>query len=154
MWQHVAMLTYSISESREFTSTDLVGLYTSVGWLTYASDPVSLLRALAQSSYVVSATDAAGQLIGLAWVVSDDVSICFFQDILVRPGHQRSGIGRALVERVLERYGHVRQKVLLTDAESGQRAFYESLGFSEAHDFEPSPLRAFVRFGVQQQQSQ
>ena len=143
------MLTYSISETREFTSTDLVGLYRSVGWSTYASDPVALARAIDQSSYVVSARDATGQLVGLARVISDDVSVCFLQDILVRPGRQRSGIGRTLVERVLERYGHVRRKVLLTDAEPGQRAFYESLGFTEAHDFEPSPLRAFVRFGVQ-----
>lgn len=143
------MANYSISESRELTRTDLVGLYTSVGWSTYASDPDSLVRAIGQSSYVVAAWDVTGQLSGLARVISDDVSICFLQDVLVRPGEQRSGIGRALVERVLERYKHVRRKVLITDAESGQRAFYESLGFTEAHDYEPSPLRAFVRFGVQ-----
>ena len=143
------MLTYSISETREFTSTDLVGLYRSVGWSTYASDPGSLVRAIEQSPCVVSARDSSGQLIGLARAISDDVSVCFLQDILVRPGQQRSGVGRALVQRVLERYRHVRRKVLLTDAEPGQRAFYESLGFTEAHDFEPSPLRAFVRFGVQ-----
>lgn len=142
------MANYSISESRELTRTDLVGLYTSVGWSTYASDPDSLLRAIDQSAYVVAAWDDSGQLSGLARVISDDVSVCFLQDVLVRPGEQRTGIGRALVERVLERYKHVRRKVLITDAESGQRAFYESLGFTEAHDYEPSPLRAFVRFGV------
>ena len=142
------MLTYSISETRELTRTDLVSLYRSVGWSTYASDPDSLVRALDQSSYVVAARDGTGRLVGLARVLSDDVSICFLQDVLVRPTEQRSGIGRDLVDRVLERYRHVRQKVLITDAEPGQRAFYESLGFTEVHDFEPSPLRAFVRFGV------
>jgi GNAT superfamily N-acetyltransferase len=143
------MPDYSISEARELTRTDVVGLYTSVGWSTYASDPESLVRAIDQSSYVVAARDGTGQLIGLARAISDDVSICFIQDVLVRPGRQRSGIGRALVDRILERYRHVRRKVLITDAESGQRAFYESRGFTEVHDFEPSPLRAFVRFGVQ-----
>ena len=143
------MPNYSISEARGLTRADLVGLYRSVGWSTYASNPDALVRALDQSSYVVAARDVTGQLIGLARVISDDVSICFLQDVLVRPGQQRSGIGRALVDQVLERYRHVRQKVLLTDDESGQRAFYESLGFTEVHDFEPSPLRAFVRFGVQ-----
>jgi hypothetical protein len=40
----------------------------------------------------------------------------------------------------------VRQKVLLTDDDPGQRAFYESLGFAETHDFDGGSLRAFVRF--------
>jgi hypothetical protein len=35
--------------------------------------------------------------------------------------------------------------VLITDDEPGQRAFYESIGFVEAHDFEPASLRAFVQ---------
>jgi len=38
----------------------------------------------------------------------------------------------------------VRQVVLLTDAEPGQRAYYESRGFVEAHDVRPEPLRSFV----------
>ena len=39
------------------------------------------------------------------------------------------------------------QQVLLTDAEPGQRAFYEALGYTETHDVgDGSSLRAFVRF--------
>lgn len=141
------MSTFALSESKHFARTDLVGLYTSVGWSAYASDPDSLVRAVEQSSYVVSARDLTGELVGLARAISDDVSICYLQDILVSPNQQRAGIGRALVEHVLERYVHVRQKVLLTDDEPGQRAFYESLGFMEGHDFSPTPLRAFVQIG-------
>ena len=147
LWKHGAMAGYAISESNKFTHTELVGLYASVGWTSYANDPETLARAVDQSSFVVSARDLTGQLVGLARAVSDDVSVCYLQDILVGPGQQRSGIGKALVDRMLERYGHVRQKVLLTDDEPGQRAFYESLGFIEAHDFGPTPLRAFVQIG-------
>ncbi|WP_347813698.1 hypothetical protein [Allobranchiibius sp. GilTou38] len=39
----------------------------------------------------------------------------------------------------------MRQKVLLSDDEPGQRAFYESLGYSETRDFDRGTLRAFVR---------
>ena len=141
------MSTFAFSESKQFGGTDLVGLYASVGWSAYASNPDSLVRAVKQSSYVVSARDSSGGLVGLARAISDDVSICYLQDILVNSDHQRSGIGRALVERVLERYVHVRQKVLLTDDEPGQRLFYESMGFIEGHDFGPTPLRAFVQIG-------
>ena len=49
----------------------------------------------------------------------------YLQDILVRPEHQRTGVGRQLLAVCLERYSHVRQKVLLTDDEAQER-FYES----------------------------
>lgn len=142
------MPTFTFSESKQIARTDLVGLYASVGWSAYAGDPDSLARAVEQSSHVVSARDSNGQLVGLARAISDDVSICYLQDILVSPRQQRAGIGKALVENILERYIHVRQKVLLTDDELSQRAFYESIGFIEAHDFGP-PLRAFVQIGSQ-----
>lgn len=141
------MYTFAFSESKQFVGTELVGLYASVGWSAYASDADSLVRAVEQSFYVVSARDSSGGLVGLARAISDDVSICYLQDILVSPDQKRSGIGRALVERVLERYAHVRQKVLLTDDEPGQRLFYESIGFIEGNDFGPTPLRAFVQIG-------
>ena len=78
--------------------------------------------------------------------MSDAATICYLQDVLVLPDEQRNGIGRALVQAILDRYRTVRQKVLLTDDEPGQRAFYESLGFSETRDHPPGTLRAFVRF--------
>ena len=97
--KHEAMAGYTISESNKFTHTDLVGLYTSVGWTSYANDPETLARAVGRSAFVVSARDLTGQLVGLARAISDDVSVCYLQDILVRPGQQRSGIGKALVDR-------------------------------------------------------
>ena len=145
VWQHVDMSSFEIVESKDLEPGALVGLYTSVGWSAYASDPDSLVRAIKQSSYVASATDSAANLVGLVRAISDDVSICYIQDLLVHPAHQRAGVGRALVDRVLKRYAHVRQTVLITDDEPGQRAFYESIDFIEAHDFEPASLRAFVQ---------
>lgn len=51
-----------------------------------------------------------------------------------------------MLEAILSRYRHVRQTVLITDNEPGQRAFYEALGFTEGSDFRPEPLRMFARF--------
>lgn len=55
--------------------------------------------------------------------------------------------GRLLVTEALAPFEAVRQKVLMTDDEPGQRAFYESLGFAETRDLDDGPLRAFVKFG-------
>ena len=43
---------------------------------------------------------------------------------------------------VAQRYALVRQHVLLTDDEAGQRAFYEALGFTETRDHAGGTLRA------------
>lgn len=124
---------------------DLLSLYESVGWTAYTKTPELLRDAVAGSSYVVTAR-RDGELKGLARAVSDDATICYLQDVLVHPDEQRRGGGRALVAKILDRYRHVRQKVLLTDDEPGQRAFYESLGYREIRDFGPGTLRSFVRF--------
>ena len=133
-------------ESRPMLNMDdVVALYRKVGWTAYADDVVTLETALAGSSWVVAAR-IDGCLVGLARVVSDGATICYLQDLLVHPDTQRRGVGRALVLAALEPYASVRQKVLLTDDEPGQRAFYESLGYRETRDHDAGPLRAFVRF--------
>ena len=49
-------------------------------------------------------------------------------------------MGKRLVTAALAPFASVRQKVLLTDDDPGQRAFYESLGFAETHDFDDGSL--------------
>ena len=53
-------------------------------------------------------------------------------------------LGRALVNAILKRYSHVRQKVLLTDDRPEQLRFYESLGFRNTRSLTRTPLNAFV----------
>ncbi|MFC0673705.1 GNAT family N-acetyltransferase [Brachybacterium hainanense] len=124
---------------------DVLALYDAVGWSSYTQEPQTLDAALAGSTRVVTAR-RDGQLIGLARVLSDRATIAYLQDVLVRPSEQGRGVGRDLVEAALAPFAQLRQHVLLTDAEPGQRAFYEALGLTEVHDH-PAGLRAFVRLG-------
>ena len=124
---------------------ELVALYSSVGWTSYTAEPERLQLAVRQSLRVVTAWDGE-RLVGLARVVGDGVSIVYLQDVLVHPDYERSGVGTFLIDAVFEPYSDVRQQVLITDDEPGQRAFYESLGFTEAHDITPRQLRSFIRF--------
>ena len=122
----------------------LLALYEAVGWTTYTADPAALEAAVAGSTRVVTARYGE-DLLGLARVISDGATIAYVQDVLVHPALQREGVGRLLMEAVLEPFGHCRQKVLLTDDEPRQRAFYESLGWAEIRDVGEGTLRAFVR---------
>ncbi|GAA5534696.1 GNAT family N-acetyltransferase [Deinococcus aluminii] len=124
---------------------ELLALYASVGWTSYTRDPEALARAVRQSGFVWTARDKASELLGLVRGVTDDVSILYVQDILVRPDGQRRGVGRALLEAVLERYAHVMQVVLLTDDGPGQLAFYRSLGFHNTRELVTTPTNAFYQ---------
>ena len=122
----------------------VIALYESVGWTAYTDDPEGLARGLAGSFALAAARDETGRLVGLARAISDGTTVAYVQDVVVLPFAQRNGIGGRLVGCLLDAVGPVRQVVLLTDAEPRQRAFYESLGFTEVHDHDPA-LRAFVR---------
>lgn len=125
--------------------TDLLRLYAAVGWTAYTQDPDTLVAAVAGSACVLTARETGtDELIGLIRTVSDGYTVVYLQDLLVAPDHQRTGVGGALLDAVLARSRHVRQIVLTTDDEAGQRAFYESRGFTEAHDLRPAPFRSFV----------
>lgn len=123
-----------ITEADAFDRDEMFALYDSAGWNGYTDDADRLCRALANSHVVLTARDDSGTLLGLARTISDDEAICYVQDVLVRPDAQRQGVGRALMERLAERYAHCRFFLLSTDHEStpeGPRnhAFCRSLGF-------------------------
>lgn len=136
---------FTLESSPVLRMGEVAALYREVGWTTYSDNVATLEAALAGSSHVVAAR-RDGRLVGLARVISDGATICYLQDVLVHPHAQRAGVGRAVVLAALEPYASVRQKVLLTDDEPRQRAFYESLGYRETRDYGAGSLRAFVRF--------
>ena len=135
----------ALDDRRALPIDEVVGLYAAVGWTAYTRDPAVIAAGLRGAGFVATAR-LDGRLVGLVRAVSDDATISYVQDVLVHPEAQRRGVGAALMAAVADRYAHVRQHVLLTDDEPGQRAFYESLGYAEVRDHGSGTLRAFVRF--------
>ncbi len=136
--------TPQIRTVESVATADLVELYESVEWGAYTRDPAALATAVSNSTYVVEAR-AGTELIGLARGLSDDSSIFYLQDILVRPDWQRRGVGKALLDQCLERFQHVRTKVLLTDDQPAQHDFYRALGFQDTQDITEEQLHTFVQ---------
>jgi ribosomal protein S18 acetylase RimI-like enzyme len=141
-------LTYTLKTGGDLPPEQLEALYSSVGWEAYLKDGVgSLLKAIENSTFVVSAWYQK-RLVGLARVMSDEVSIFYLQDILVDPAFQGQGIGSRLMKHCLARFDHVRMGVLMTDDREDQGRFYRRFGFIRSGEGAGSSLNAFVRFGM------
>jgi ribosomal protein S18 acetylase RimI-like enzyme len=123
----------------------IVQLYESVEWFAYAENPAELKKAFENSSLILIATEN-NDVIGALRSLSDDVSIHYLQDILVRPDCQRKGIAKQMLQMALKRYNHVRTHLLLTDDEEKQHKFYESLGYKNVKTFTTPSLNNFLKF--------
>ena len=134
-----------IKVGNEISGDQLLALYESVGWFAYTQGErrSELQGAIRNSTYVVSAW-RGGMLIGLARGLSDDSAIFLLQDILVNPDFQTKGLGRHLINNCLERFKHVRSRILLTDDEEKQLQFYESVGYKNTKDLAEFQLNTFV----------
>jgi len=134
-----------INQWKEINFSKIVQLYESVEWFIYAKKPMELKTAFDNSSFVLIAIED-DIVIGALRSISDDISIHFLQDILVRPDYQRKGIAKQLLQMALIRYAHVRTHLLLTDNDDKQHKFYQSLSYENVKDFTKFPLNTFIKF--------
>ncbi len=138
--------TTIFSDSETPGLEELISLYDAVEWTAYTREPCALSKAVASSDHVVTAR-SDGRLIGLIRSLSDDVSIVYIQDLLVHPRYQRRGIGKSLIDACLERYGHVRKVVLMTDSDERVHSFYQAAGFRALPSTEVG-LHGYVKIGI------
>jgi len=115
--------------NRRLKRRELEYLYQDVGWTAYTDHMKQLQQALDQSLDVISAWDDE-KLVGIIRTVGDGLTIVYIQDILVLRAYQNKGIATKLIQRILKKYDHVRQKVLLTEEAHDVRHFYEKNGFA------------------------
>ena len=120
--------TISFSENKDLPRDEVLNLYNDAEWYAYTKEPEVLMEAISNSIYVRTAWENE-TLVGLIRVIGDGKTIIYIQDILILKSHKRRGIGSQLISTVMEKYGDVRQKVLLTDDNPETRGFYEAIGF-------------------------
>ncbi len=121
-------MTINYKNSKNITREQLERLYNDVEWYAYTQEMEVLQQAIERSLDVISAWDGE-KLVGLVRVIGDGFTIIYIQDILVLNAYQNQGIASQLMHQILEKYKHVRQKVLLTEEAPDIRHFYEKNGF-------------------------
>ena len=90
---------------------------------------------IAKSTAYVTARDS-GKLVGFGRLLSDGAVISYINNMAVSPQYQRQGIGRAILERLIETAGNVKSIFLYSDTAD---LFYLN------HGFELSEKRLYVR---------
>ena len=134
-------MKFIIKEYDKYNEEEIMNLHERVGWKNYVDNPEMLENAYKNSLKIMGAYEKE-RLLGIIRTVGDGCSIVYIQDILVLPEYQRQGIGKALLNEILEIYTNVYQKVLLTDNTERTISFYKSLGFTMDTDME---CRAFMK---------
>ncbi len=120
-------------DTQEFTPAQLQDLFRSVGWDS-GNHPEKLQAAMRNSDRVQSAWDGDA-LVGLMTGISDGVMTAYFHYLLVRPEYQGGGIGKELVQRMLEHYSECMTTVLISY--NFQVGFYERCGFRAGSECTP-----------------
>ena len=118
----------SVSLTDAVAEPEVIAIYAANGW-SAAEKPKQLLSGL-RNSHSLATARVAGRLVGLGNAISDGHLVVYFPHLIVHPDFQRRGIGRALVEGLLQRYSEFHQLMLTADGAAIQ--FYEALGFERA----------------------
>ena len=118
----------SIREGDRVAVGEYRSLRETVGWDAVAASDEDLQAALGRT-WNVTARMPDGRLVALVRVLDDGALYASVWDMVVVPELQRTGVGRALFDRVIERVG-VRNLVSLVATAAG-RELYRSAGFHE-----------------------
>ncbi len=107
------------------TPNRIITLYRRAPLYRPVADPAKVQHMYEMASFVLSAWHGT-RLVGVARVMTDGVLFSYLCDLAVEPDVQGVGIGRALIDGVLERCKGT--ELLLRDSDLSAR-FYEKLGF-------------------------
>lgn len=119
-------------ETREFTAGEIKRLFLSVNWES-GRYPDRIVRGLRKSSAVISAWDG-NKLVGLVRGLDDGETVAFLHYLLVDPAYQGQQIGRALMERILEKYRNfLYVKIMPSDPKT--IPFYRKFGFEQYENY-------------------
>ncbi|MDR1341308.1 MAG: GNAT family N-acetyltransferase [Prevotellaceae bacterium] len=110
---------------REFTPQELQELFLSVNWSS-GNYPDRLVAAMKNSATVFTAWDNQ-KLVGLINVLDDSVMTAYIHYLLIMPEYQHAGIGKKLMEMVIDKYKSFLRILLV--AYDRETEFYKHCGF-------------------------
>ena len=126
-------MNITLSLDKQIDTDEVIHLYQANHWSS-AQRPQQLMAALRNSHTLVTAR-IEGKLVGLCNAISDGYLVVYYPHILVLPEYQSQGIGKQLMNVMLDKYTGFHQHMLTADGKAID--FYRSLGFERAGHTEP-----------------
>lgn len=119
-----------ILKENELDVNTYLELRKSVNWKNLSLEQAEL--ALKNSIFTICAYDGE-KAIGMGRIVGDGVVVAYIQDLVVRPDNQKEGVGRVIIERLVD---YVKE-TKLSDSEimlclmcaKGRENFYKKFNF-------------------------
>jgi GNAT superfamily N-acetyltransferase len=117
---------------RAWDPGEIVSLYRSAGWWEEDRDDPAEIGDLIRGSlvFVVAVDRRSGKAVGMGRAISDGVSDAYIQDMVVLPGYRGSGVGTAILRRILAACRDRGIRWIALIAEGGSGDFYRGLGFA------------------------
>ena len=102
-----------------------------VGWEEHEINDITL--ALKNTLYSITAKNENNDVIGMARIIGDEGLYYYIQDVIVIPAYQNKGIGKMLMNRIMEYIESHKKKALFVGlmAAKGKEEFYKKIGFIE-----------------------
>ena len=126
-------MTITIIDSKDINLEDIIELYRANKWSS-ADRPNELYKALINSHTLITAWDNE-KLVGLGNAISDGYLVVYYPHLLVHPNFQGKGIGKMIVDKMQDIYGHFHMQMLTADGKAID--FYAKQGFKRAGQTEP-----------------
>ena len=123
---------------KNWPEEEIIELYKAGGWWKEQYSQKGI-KPLIQGSFAfaVVVDNLNGKTVGMGRIISDGTSDAYIQDLVVLPEYRKKGIGRKLVETLLN---HCLSNDLIwigLISEPGQEVFYKSLGFKNMKNHTP-----------------
>ena len=120
--------TMNIVYNNELSISDYCTLRKSAGWYDISENTVE--KALEKSDYVVSAV-IDSVTVGMARLMTDGTQL-LIMDVVVHPNYQRKGIGKGLMEHIVQHIENTYSQMLVSlTTDEKNIGFYEKLGFNK-----------------------
>ena len=123
---------------KEWPEEDITNLYKAGGWWKESYN-CSGIKSLINGSFAfaVVVDKYSGKAIGMGRIISDGVSDAYIQDLVVLPEYRGKGIGKQLVDALLEKCLSKKLLWIGLIAEPGQEGFYLLSGFKKMKNYTP-----------------
>ena len=137
-------MAYEYEVSSDPTRFDREAFHHWISDLSYwaAGRAKETTDAACESSVVFGAYLGTGEMIGSARVVTDGVTFAWLCDVFVDESHRGRGVGRRLMDAVMEHPGMVEMKRFVL-ATADAYGLYEEFGFEPVK----MPERWMIRYG-------